>query len=208
MKVYKNCPVCGTEFLTHVRLIKRGCGKFCSRTCYRTDEKWRKRIARESLTQETVKELFTLDGTTGILFWRKRLLGNVHPGTVAGGNVKGRWFIAIDGQRYLRSRLVFLYVHGWLPKIVDHRDRNPLNDRPGNLRPATRTQNNANSKGRSKSGLPKGVIRCQSLKNPYQAQITVNKVNRSLGCFATPDLAHAAYLKAALEEFGEFACAA
>jgi hypothetical protein len=85
---------------------------------------------------------------------------------------------------------------------IDHIDGDGTNNRWENLREATRAQNNANCRGYNKCGI-KGVYQ----RGPsWIAQISPNG-GRSihLGCFRTPEEAHAAYLAAAHKYFGEFA---
>lgn len=91
----------------------------------------------------------------------------------------------------------------WL--IVDHKDRNGLNNTRANLRSATTAQNVANSRNRSnnRSGY-KGVGRN---RGKWRVRIQGPRGTRIfLGHFNTPELAAHAYDKAALEYFGEFAC--
>ena len=113
------------------------------------------------ITQEKVRELFELDEVVGMLFWKVQLSSRGLVGAVAGSLCKGesddRWYIKIAGKSYLRSRLIFLFLYGYLPKMVDHVDRNSLNDRPYNLRDTNNSLNNRNSRGRSKLVFPKGV---------------------------------------------------
>lgn len=104
----------------------------------------------------------------------------------------------------LRHKLVWALHEGeWCP-VIDHINRDPSDDRISNLRPATVSLNNANSRIRkaNTSGF-KGV---HWHANKWQAQIRVNGKGIYLGLFDDPALAHAAYMAAAREHFGEFAC--
>jgi hypothetical protein len=162
---------------------------------------------REELTQAKLQEVFTLDEETGVLYWRNPPAGTAGVGDVAGGmGKKGRWIITFDGKRRLRSRLVFFYFYGWLPSLVDHRDRNKLNDRPDNLRPASSSQNQWNRQYKAKaSGLPTRVSmdkRCPN--NPFRSYIGIEGKDYFLGNFPTVELAFSASIRAAQEWHGEF----
>lgn len=95
--------------------------------------------------------------------------------------------------------------------MVDHRDRNALNNQRDNLRIATRAQNNRNAskKNPEKSASQyKGVILSgHSKRSPvrWRAIICFNYVNYTLGYFANEIDAARAYDAAAREMFGEFA---
>ena len=89
----------------------------------------------------------------------------------------------------------------------DHRNLNSLDNRKENLRVATRSQNNANRRKhkQNRSGF-KGVgYHANTSDKVWEARIKVNGRLRYLGSYSNPEDAHAAYLKAATETFGEFA---
>jgi hypothetical protein len=93
------------------------------------------------------------------------------------------------------------------PLTVDHINRNRLDNRRENLRPATRSQQiqNRSINKITHSGY-KGV-HWHSLKEKWQARIKVNGVRKSLGYYDTKEKAHEAYKNAAIKYFGDFACA-
>lgn len=96
-------------------------------------------------------------------------------------------------------------VMGFPPGIVDHADRNTLNNRRSNLRVATTSQNQFNSKVRStnKCGI-KGIYFITKEKR-WCAEIKVNGKTRRLGRYRTSDEAAASYRTAILAVAGEFA---
>ena len=108
----------------------------------------------------------------------------------------------IDGKQ-VRMHRILLNAPGGMD--VDHINGDKLDNRRENLRLATRAQNTQNQGRRStnKSGY-KGVCRATNRKS-WMATITVNRRQKLLGCFSTPEEAHAAYCTAAKELHGEFA---
>jgi hypothetical protein len=94
-------------------------------------------------------------------------------------------------------------------KIVDHIDRDTLNNTACNLRLCTHSGNMANTTSRVGKSRFKGVRQDHRGGQRWTAQIqrTVNGKNlhRHLGTFANEEDAARAYDAAALERFGEFA---
>ena len=97
-----------------------------------------------------------------------------------------------------------VYMHKLIVpgKLVDHRDRDKLNNRKSNLRCATRSQNNGNRIKQSRlcSSRFKGVY-WEGDRRKWAASIK----KRRLGRFDDEISAAKAYNEAAKREFGEFA---
>jgi hypothetical protein len=89
--------------------------------------------------------------------------------------------------------------------LVDHRDHDGLNNTRSNLRLCTFSQNAANMVllNQNTSGY-KGVTYHRQI-GKWQAAIKVQGRNHYLGVYADPLQAAAAYDRAAVEAFGEFA---
>jgi hypothetical protein len=93
-----------------------------------------------------------------------------------------------------------LYPH----ELVDHINRDKLDNRRGNLRVATRSQNEANkAKGSRGTSRYKGVTRTRNGK--WKAEITVDGYRIYLGVFKKEKDAAVAYNEAALNCYQEYA---
>ena len=135
-----------------------------------------------------------------------------HPdllGEIAGYEQENRgktyYIIQVNGEKWKRSHLAFLYMTGSLPScdVVDHIDGNSLNDKWENLRVATYLQNSQNRKiGKAGRNLPMGVKLLKS--GNFGARITVEGNQISLGSFGTVKAAKDAYMKARSKYYGNF----
>lgn len=88
---------------------------------------------------------------------------------------------------------------------VDHINGNPFDNRRANLRFATQQENIHNATGRKVSTSRHKGVSWFSRVGIWQAQITSDGKHRHLGYFKSETAAAAAYNKAALEAFGEYA---
>ena len=104
--------------------------------------------------------------------------------------------------RTIRMHRVIMGEPGGLE--VDHISGDGLDNRRENLRIATRSQNQHNTRkpAHNTSGL-KGVGWAKR-EGKWRAQIAVDGKGRHLGYFATPEAAHAAYCEASAKLHGEF----
>lgn len=155
------------------------------------------------ITRERLQELFELrDGT----FYWKVSKGTAHIGDVAGcKNNRGYINIRVDGCSYLAHRLIFLFVHGYLPEFLDHVNRICNDNRPSNIRPATRIQNGQNRclNSNNTSGI-KGVAYNKRDKH-WVAYISVDGKHKNLGYFKTKLIAAKCVRTARKKLHGEFA---
>lgn len=150
----------------------------------------------------------TFDYRDGALYWKVRLSNRTKIGDLAGTIGKeGYTAISVFGSRDRVHRLIWIWHFGPIPAniLIDHRDRNPSNNRIENLRLADPVQNSCNQKINSvnKSGY-KGVFFVPHAKK-WRAQISSNNKVRSLGYFDSPEAASIAYKVAADIHHGDFA---
>jgi hypothetical protein len=161
-----------------------------------------------TVTAKRVAEMLDYDPVTGKFVWLQSIAKCVIVGTPAGSVTRNGYVrISIGRRGYLAHRLAWLFVHGeWPEGQLDHIDGNKQHNAIGNLRIANISQNRANSKASvtNKSGF-KGVF---FLKGRWLASIKHRGQSKHLGCFDTPEKAHAAYVIAAKNIHGDFARAA
>jgi len=160
------------------------------------------------ITAEELRCLLKYDPETGFFYWLKDMSQRVKAGDKAGSKCDGGYVvIRIRAKNYKAHRLAWLWVHGVFPEFeIDHRNTQRSDNRLDNLRIASNSQNSQNQRIRSdsKSGI-KCVTKVTGYTDRWQSYITVNGKRRYLGMFATKELAHQAYCKVAIAEFGEFA---
>jgi hypothetical protein len=160
------------------------------------------------ISQEELKELFEYSSEGNLI--RKKTSGNQPKGRKV-GSVKYRntkWpykVVKVKNKPAAVHRLIFLYHHNWLPKEVDHINRDTLDNRIENLRAATRKHNSYNMtshEGASSGYL--GVSWNKERKN-WRAQIQIDGNKHNLGGYKGEVEAAIAYNKAAKKHFKEYA---
>lgn len=111
--------------------------------------------------------------------------------------------VGIGPVLFLAHRIVWKMTHGTEPPELDHINNNPSDNRPANLREASRSENTINRRRKAGKTLPKGVHLTNCGR--FTAQIRTQGVVQRLGNFTTPEAAHDAYRAAATAQHGEFA---
>lgn len=169
-------------------------------------------VGEDRLTQKRVRELLDYDPETGLLRWKVNR-SNVAAGSVAGCEKRTYVMLSVDDTLYRAHRVIWLWMTGSWPKsFVDHKDLNKKNNAWGNLREATKSDNQANMPpSRANTSGLKGASRYRAGEKygkPWQSSISKHGKTYHLGHFATAEQAHEAYMAAAERMFGEFARAA
>jgi hypothetical protein len=88
---------------------------------------------------------------------------------------------------------------------VDHINRDRLDNRRSNLRPATRVENMMNSEIRREGTSKYRGVSWDAERGKWFASIRINKRSKNLGRYSSESEAAEAYNRAALQHYGDFA---
>lgn len=136
----------------------------------------------------------------GVLVRKTKVGGGKKPGDTVGTLLNcGYLVVRIRGQAFMAHRIVWAICNRRDPGDldIDHIDHDRLNNRPSNLRLATRSQNCAN---KTTNGFHK-----RKSSGRYQAYVYKDRACIHLGFFDTEEAARAAHEAAKITLFGEYA---
>jgi hypothetical protein len=151
------------------------------------------------ITQERLKQLVKYDPETGV-FTR------ADNGKKAGSlRTDGYVSLCVDGVVHRAHQLAFVYMTGRCPKSIDHRNGVNGDNRWGNLREATQSQNSCNRGLRSDNTSGAKGVRWLKSSGKWIADITLKGKRRHLGLFESFELAVEFRQLAADMLHGEFA---
>lgn len=138
-------------------------------------------------------ERLAYDHDTGIFRWSCNVGTKIKAGQVAGSMApNGYLVVGIAGLQLLAHRIAFYIIHGYCPRVIDHINRIPFDNRAVNLRAATvlTNQYNAGVRADSSTGI-RGVSlwRDREGRRWFRAQINEGGATRMLGTFSDPFIA-------------------
>lgn len=165
------------------------------------------------LTQKSVHGLFNYNPITGWLTWRVPASNNTPAGSRAGYNcykdktrtIPNCRMVRIDGQHYIETRIIWLWMTGTMPPNnieIDHIDFNRHNNRWANLRLATSSESTAYRRNYRPKKLKWAYKDKKSGK--YKAQTQFRGIVRYIGVFPTELEAHNAAHAVAQRLHGQF----
>ena len=157
------------------------------------------------LTQQQLHKTVHYNPETGVF---TRLISKYNPSLVGKAmgclDSKGYVRIGVDGNKYQAHRLAFLYMLGSAPEYVDHKNQDKADNVWANLRPATKSQNGANSRiKKNNTSLYRGVSWHKG-SNKWVAQLGIMGKRHIIGYFACKHHAFCEYVLASRKEYGAF----
>lgn len=167
-------------------------------------------MKRNFLPQKLVKMLWRYDPETGYFYWLVRY-GHCEIGDRAGfqkyrKHGSGPITMIFGGHHYMAHNLAWIYMTGRNPNNeVDHINRDQTDNRWKNLRAATRSQNQANTRLYKNNKLRIRGVHFVKANGRYRVMISHDGKNKHLGYFNTVDEAATAYSVAARAVHGKFA---
>jgi hypothetical protein len=163
------------------------------------------------LTQEILRENFRYEQETGDFFWAKQSRFKQRNLTKPIATLDKYGYVVVcttlsgKSKHYKVHRLIWVYLHGQIPKQIDHINGIRNDNRLCNLREVTHQQNMMNRKQHKSKRLFRGIYKPNTKTPHWIAEITYKGVKHNLGCYKTPEEASLAYEKARIELFKEFA---
>lgn len=163
-----------------------------------------------NLTREQIEAALSYDKETGAFKWIKPTGRRAKAGDAAGSLWScGYVAIGVAGQRVLAHRLAWFIETGEWPGFdIDHINGNRQDNRIANLRPASRSQNMANTPKRASNTSGVKGVHWSSRSRRWIARVMKDGKQIHLGTFKDLSDAAEAYAAGATVAFGEFARAA
>jgi len=147
---------------------------------------------------------FSYNPSTGVCTRIATSRGGGKVGSIVGGAGSAHIKLSHGGAFYLLHRLIFFKLHGFLPEIVDHINRDCRDNSASNLRGGSKTENNYNVSPQENSSSKYLGVTWDKSRGKWTAGIKVNYNRVNLGRFDDEKEAAKAYDKAAVIYRGEW----
>jgi len=148
------------------------------------------------MNYDEVRNLMTYDKATGICRWKERkghkFFNTKYAGKTMGTVHKGYGYVCVKTNKktYFLHRLIWLYMTGEMPKVIDHINHDRSDNKWVNLRDVKSYANNSKNRSRFKSNWTgySGVTfnKCYK-KKPWCARIGIGNKRVYLGSFKTKE---------------------
>lgn len=159
------------------------------------------------LSPKKLRELFKYD-SRGFLVRKRVTARSTFVGQVVRGTIRDKKrpyrTVRILGRVYYIHRVIFAIVHGYYPKIIDHKNRKRSVNRIENLRAASHSTNGYNSKLRIDNRSGHRGIDFRRDVRLWRVRLRINSRDRNLGYFKKKKDAIAAQIAATKRFHGKF----
>lgn len=165
-------------------------------------------IAKALPPTETIKSLLWYDPNTGLFRWKTTSKSRKLPWTIAGSiNRQGYVFIGIGEKQYAAHRLAYKYMTGHDTHLeIDHINMIKNDNRWSNLRIATRSENQWNSKKLNTNTSGFTGVSWHKYSNRWRSIVHINNKQKHLGYFFEKNEAIDAVVMFKKNMHGEFLC--
>lgn len=111
----------------------------------------------------------------------------------------------INGQHWCVHKLIYLWHHGYVPDQLDHINRDTLDNRIENLRPATASENASNRKLFSNSTSKIKGVSWHKYTKKWYVYLNIGKQRKNIGYFENLELAELVAIEAREKYHGSYA---
>lgn len=152
----------------------------------------------KEITQESIREAFTYVPETGELLLNYPRQGkNINDSAISNTRNDGYLILqGVGGKSYLAHRIIFMYMKGYMPKMVDHINHERKDNRWCNLREVDDLENTKNITLQNNSTSKINGVSLHKPTGKYRAYIGLNYKQVHLGLFDTVEEAIEARNKA------------
>ena len=144
-------------------------------------------------SMERLRELMDYDPASGLLTWKNHPARKDLSGLPCGGKNKDGYLICgVDGDQYSVHRIIYKWMTGKEPVVMDHINGKPNDNRWHNLRSVTPQENNLNAGLLKNNKSGESGVFFHKGQNRYHANVRIDRKSHHLGSFKTKDEAIAA----------------
>jgi hypothetical protein len=155
------------------------------------------------ISQSALLELF--EYKDGQLLHKNKLKNGLQAGSIVGTKSKNGYLrTLINRKSYQVHRLVWIMHYGYEPKILDHINCIPYDNRIENLREATLSQNNLNRRMHKRNITGYKGVSWIAPRQLYRASLHINGTKHVFGHYKTAEEAYEVYCKEVHNRCGEF----
>lgn len=141
-------------------------------------------VQTESLRAFLASRFYYEDGKLYYNYSNRRVKKGQEAGSM---DVYGYKQVNVEGKVYKVHRVIYLLCTGEYPDLIDHIDRNRLNNHITNLRPATKSENALNTVCHRDNSLGLKNISKRKDYDGYLVQVSVKGVKKSKSCTTLED---------------------